>query len=393
MAFNPLIALQGKPANITGAFNNALVNIQSMDNIKRQRELAEIERRTQPLRDRVMQSQAATADREGQLAKINLLADSAELVLPKLQANDIEGARRDLVQLQSIPGLPAMDDALHLLDTNPGLLAQRAQQAIEVRNRLRVGQTSQAANKVFAPVTDPVTGQVSFPTIDPNTLQAKAVEVPGLIGLTPQQKLAAELQRARGKADIGIDEAIRKEEGKAGVQLKTVGPIAGTKKASEQAIEKSGQAFDRVEKIKTNIANYNEGIRLIDEGAGTGPITSLFPSFKAASVQLDNLQGRLGLDVVGNTTFGALSESELAFALKTALPINLQGEDLKQWMIEKRDSQQKLANYISEFAQFLGTPGNTAKDWIELQSVKQIKQEKQQSPQVIRFDAQGNMIQ
>jgi hypothetical protein len=143
--------------------------------------------------------------------------------------------------------------------------------------------------------------------------------------------------------------------------------ITGQKEAGKAAIKVSTDAFNRLEPINTVISNINEGIRLLDEGASTGPVVSKLPSIRSASVQLDNLQGRLGLDVIGQTTFGALSESELRFALDTALPKNLEPAELKDWLVEKRDAQQKLSNYLGDVAVFLGTPGNTVADWVSAQ--------------------------
>lgn len=136
-------------------------------------------------------------------------------------------------------------------------------------------------------------------------------------------------------------------------------------RAENQAKNAEGQIkeyFNQLQSINSNIANYNEAIAAIDEGAGVGAIQSKLPSIRAASVKLDNVQSRLGLDVIGNTTFGALSESELAFALSSALPQNLEGPELRQWIERKRDSQLKLADYIDNAIQFLSIPGNTLAD-------------------------------
>ena len=75
----------------------------------------------------------------------------------------------------------------------------------------------------------------------------------------------------------------------------------------------------------------------------------------------------MGLDVVGATTFGALSESELKFALDTALPTSLEPAELKDWLVRKKDSQSKLSNELRKAASFLGQPGNTIADYLDLQ--------------------------
>lgn len=148
-----------------------------------------------------------------------------------------------------------------------------------------------------------------------------------------------------------------------GVDLQ--GLRAGTRTGATSAIKRSEAAFDQLTKTRVNISNLDEAIRLSESGAATGPIAKLFPSFRAASVELKNLQGRLGLDVVGATTFGALSESELKFALNTALPTDLRPGPLQDWLRRKKAAQEKLANNLEELAIFLGTPGNTTAKFLE----------------------------
>lgn len=137
----------------------------------------------------------------------------------------------------------------------------------------------------------------------------------------------------------------------------------------------SVKAFDKLEKINLNISNMDEAIKAIDEGASTGIIQSKLPSIRAASQRLDNLQRRLGLDVVGQTTFGALSKGELDLALKVAIPLNLNSPELKKWLIEKKAAMEKLSDYVEASAIYLGTPGNTVKGWIEYQRGKQTTQQ------------------
>ncbi len=127
-----------------------------------------------------------------------------------------------------------------------------------------------------------------------------------------------------------------------------------------------GKAAEQIPKISENIRNLDEVIRLIEEeGAVTGPVASKFPSFRKASIQLDNMRRRLGLDVIGSVTFGALSKAELSMALSTALPTQLKGQDLVDWARRKRDAQAKLRDYMQEQVNFLSQPGNTMADWYE----------------------------
>ncbi len=164
--------------------------------------------------------------------------------------------------------------------------------------------------------------------------------------------------------------------------------------SQKEAAKASIKAFDKIEAINEKIGLYDEGIALIDAGAGSGQIEKMFPSFKAASIKLDNLANRLGLDVVSNTTFGALSAGELAMAMSTAMPVGLDDDDLRDWMVEKKEAQEKLADYLESAAIYLGTPGNTKVGWLKKKKLekKQRAQTQQQgkAPQAALDFLQAN---
>jgi hypothetical protein len=110
-----------------------------------------------------------------------------------------------------------------------------------------------------------------------------------------------------------------------------------------------------------------EGIDLIDGGAKSGVIVGRLPSVRAASVQVDNVHARLGLDIISSVTFGPLSEKELKFAMSAALPRKgLSPSELRKWLVDKKDAQVKLADYLNEAAIFLGTPGNNVADFLRM---------------------------
>lgn len=128
-------------------------------------------------------------------------------------------------------------------------------------------------------------------------------------------------------------------------------------KASAQKITKG---VDRIEKITQNILNIDKAIQAVKDGAGTGAIERLFPSIKAASVELDQLQGELALDVVGNVTFGALSKGELDLAKSVAIPTGLDGPELIDWLQRKKAAQSRVRDYFSQQVQFLDAGGSIA---------------------------------
>lgn len=152
------------------------------------------------------------------------------------------------------------------------------------------------------------------------------------------------------------------------------GERALIRRQKEQSQKIAKDAFDQLGPIRTAIANLDDVERVIEAGAGTGVVQSRLPSIRAASIELDNLRNRMGLDVIGGTTFGALSESELQFALDTALPDRLEGPDLLDWVRRKRTAQQKVLDALTDQAKFFSR-GGTINDLL-------LKQEKDKANQV-----------
>jgi len=139
---------------------------------------------------------------------------------------------------------------------------------------------------------------------------------------------------------------------------------------AKDAATAANEAINKIPVVEGYINNLYEVDRLIDQGAGTGAIEGRLPSFRSASVELDNLRNQLGLSVIQSATFGPLSEKELRFALDTALPDKLEGPELKKWVKRKIKAQESLLQYLKETAAYLSTPGNTRASWIMYQEKK-----------------------
>ena len=148
------------------------------------------------------------------------------------------------------------------------------------------------------------------------------------------------------------------------------------RRAKGRGIGKGGakialESFDKVSSIRSNIIDLKEGIRLVrEEGAETGPIADRLPSFRAGTRKLQNLRRRLGLNVVGAVTFGALSEGELKLAMDVALPDGLSEAEIIDWMEDRIKEQVKLADNMEEAALFLSDPNNNVNDFIRLNKQK-----------------------
>lgn len=225
------------------------------------------------------------------------------------------------------------------------------------------------AGQIFETGSDRVQSTVAVgPTISVQTMasgETRVVDTANNRVLT-----GSEAEEAIAKARQGVveqEQAINfgRGTGRNEADIATGGEAAASVRAAEIGQEQGLEAFTRVGQIQSNISNLNQVIAAIDNGAKSGQIESRFPTWNAATIELRNLQNQLGLDVVGSVTFGALSEGELQLALQTALPTNLNESDLRDWIVRKRDAQQKLAGYMTEQARFLSRPGNTLAMWLD----------------------------
>lgn len=182
---------------------------------------------------------------------------------------------------------------------------------------------------------------------------------------SPKEKSEARKVKAglRGRAmsnalltaiESGDIEAMKKESANM-KQAEKFGEMTGSSRA--KAIDKG---FESINKINSGIGNIDRAIAAVDSGAGVGAVEKLWPSITAASVELDNIRGQMALDVIGSTTFGALSEGELNLAKNIALPTGLDSAELKKYLTDKKVAQEKLRDYYNEQVQFLDQGGTVA---------------------------------
>jgi hypothetical protein len=146
----------------------------------------------------------------------------------------------------------------------------------------------------------------------------------------------------------------------------------------EASIKAGVDAWSSYGKIQSSIANIDEAVSALDRGAQSGIVYNMLPNVTEASASLENAMNRMGLDVIGSVTFGALSEGEMRLAMETAAPRGLQPEQLRTWLLRKRDAQEKASAMLADAAQFLTVPGNTINKWIERNKAAK---EQQPSPQ------------
>jgi hypothetical protein len=372
MAIDSRISLEQKPLNIGQRFGQNIQNLQQVDLLNQRRDIAPLQleqaQRANDLgiaqqpallqeAERASSGQTQALLNQQQINELDL--SSAKSLSPILASGNPQAViaklneqKANAVKFNLVDDIAEIDQAIQLAQTSEGI--QQLKQITD--NFLTQGKPVGIQSTQFIP------GK-GFATIS-KTGEAQLVPVEG-VGETTEQKR---------KADI---------EGRASTeQLKA--SLSGKSSAIKAAVGKGAKAFDKIQTLSTAISNYDEAIAAIDSGAETGVIDSLLPSFRQASIELDNVVKRLGLDVVGNTTFGALSESELKFALAAAIPTGLQPAELKEWLIAKRDAQKKVKERVEEAASFLSTGTHTLTDWIEFDKARQLnfanKQNQQATP-------------
>jgi hypothetical protein len=173
------------------------------------------------------------------------------------------------------------------------------------------------------------------------------------------------LEEAReGEALMAGGKAGAAEEATLGARINFGRIAAAETEMGSKAVQLGIDAFSRIGLVNANIANLDRAIQLVEEeGANTGVIASRLPSWSDATIELQNMQNVLGLDVIGSVTFGALSESELALAMQTALPTGLSEKALADWLRTKKAAQKKLAGYLTQQAEFFST-GRGPDQWL-----------------------------
>ena len=153
-----------------------------------------------------------------------------------------------------------------------------------------------------------------------------------------------------------------------GVSAKQKAEIEAAQKAKENDVklaqEKSEDLVKQADNIGSQIRNLEEIDKQIAQGANTGMFANLFPTIRTSTIALQNAVNRLGLDVIGGTTFGALSESELKFALETAVPTNMDEAELQKWVREKIRVQKILERELLGSARQL-SGGMGWGDWVK----------------------------
>jgi hypothetical protein len=151
-----------------------------------------------------------------------------------------------------------------------------------------------------------------------------------------------------------------REGGMLGAQIDLGGEAARVAALGRMAPEIAEDYYKRANLVGSSIENMSDAIQAIDEGAQSGIIYDMLPNVTVASAELQNARNRLGIDVIGSVTFGALSQAEMEFAMDTAVPRGLAPAELRIWLDRKRAAQEKALIALQEAALHFAEGGTRA---------------------------------
>lgn len=144
------------------------------------------------------------------------------------------------------------------------------------------------------------------------------------------------------------------------------GLSTGTTEAAKFQQKSANDAFEKADALTAQIATIDRAIAEIDGGAQRNVLLNMLPDITAKAGGLNSALRQMGLDVVSSVTFGALSQSELDIAMATAYPPNANEQELRIFLVKRKEALEKLRAYTEEAASFLLNPNNTKADWMEI---------------------------
>jgi hypothetical protein len=190
-------------------------------------------------------------------------------------------------------------------------------------------------------------------------------------------------EKIRDAREYGVDISSRSAGGRRRSALEAERELkpeveGETTRAKSQAaldVKAVDEALTRASTIREGLSTYDNMIDEIDAGASTSAFGRWGPSIKTSTRRFENEARKLGLGVISETTFGALSAPELELAMETAVP-KLEPQAMKKWLQDKKAAQAKLADELERYAIFRGDGGSRV-EWMQMQRDLRKQQEGQ----------------
>ena len=240
-----------------------------------------------------------------------------------------------------------MTDLATIVEANPSMVTDVMKAAMKDKG---LGDTNLAI-KTSAVFVDQETGQQYVVATDPNKPQGERIS----------------------RVDIKDAFAPTKEE-----ELKLAAQQELIKTDKIKAQQASQEAFKQADALRFQINDFNRALIASEEGAVSGVIGKYLPAFNQQTATLNSVANTLGISVINMATFGALSEREMAMAMRTNLDMSLPPQELKAMIIEQMNARTKLMNELYTAAQRLSSGEITYSEYITEVADNQLEASKYQ---------------
>ena len=342
-------------------------NVPQIRNINRRNALLDLAIQNEPVRQERLQSQENRLQSQSDINSEEAQRKQATMSLVMVRGLLAAGFDDSALEVARKAGTPGSQELVAALESGDPAQREAAVGQVEQLYKSIIEKNAEQKTPAAIQTFDSLIGKINDPDVSATEKEAALIN----LGINP---------RAKGPQVVDVGDVPflwnpqTKQLSSFGSDGKPVTPetvasnkatIASTVKGAEQAVVQSGKIFELLGPVNKSIVNINDAINAIDQGADTGAIMGRLPSVTEASVTLDNIRGQMGLDIIGATTFGALSEGELEFALSTALPIGLDEPALRNWLVRKGEAQKKYSEELRKAAIYLGKPGNTVSGYLD----------------------------
>jgi len=288
MALDSRITFATQTPNIGKIFKDVLTNVGALDTLKENRELAPLRQQalidTGALREQQIESAQLGNASDRDKNRFNSVVQGANELLPFLENQDLSGAnavlqaRRNRLLSQGIDDTRDTDDALNLLQTNPGLLQQRTLQAVQMGRQL-MQQGQSAGQRERSDLLRDLNSD------DPNVVQSAEVAL-GLTakaGLSAVERIAADPTLSEQVVNLEGAKAGAKEGAKLVKKLKFEPLIRKAVKLAETEAAERGEVLTDLARMQAALPGLNDAVSQLRELAPIATSTLIGRASDAAA--------------------------------------------------------------------------------------------------------------
>ena len=122
--------------------------------------------------------------------------------------------------------------------------------------------------------------------------------------------------------------------------------------------------FNQLATAKSTKNLYEQALKQLEAGAGTGFLESRLPNFTNAAALLENVRQQIGLNVLTDSKLTPVSNADLQVVMNAAIPFEAGEEAVKQWVKDKITAYDKLIPVLDKGVRhFEG--GKSMSSWLD----------------------------